>query len=183
MFPGLLSLTLHATLSAPQPGGACIFAGATLRNHTGGLVGCQRFAGRQVALYFAGEWCPLCRRFTPALRQFHSRYADSVDIVFVSSDSSAEEAQQHFEHGQGDWVALDWADPLSAKLKRQHRVWSGREVMQFGMNRRSGVPAVVVVDSAGGEVAFMAAERDGASALKSYRSDWRRWPVELADEL
>ena len=106
-----------------------------------------------------------------------------VDIVFVSSDSSAEDAALHFEHGQGDWVALDWADPLSAKLKRQHRIWSGREVMQFGLNRRSGVPAVVVVDSAGGEVAFMAAERDGASALKSYRSDWRRWPVELADEL
>tara|TARA_B110001452_G_scaffold46895_1_gene35856 strand:+ start:239 stop:637 length:399 start_codon:yes stop_codon:yes gene_type:complete len=105
------------------------------------------------------------------------------DIVFVSSDSSAEDATQHFEHGQGEWVALDWADPLSAKLKRQHRIWSGREVMQFGLNRRSGVPAVVVVDSAGGEVAFMAAERDGASALKSYRSDWRRWPVELADEL
>ena len=88
-------------------------------------------------------------------------------------------------HNPADFVieTLSSSDDAPAKLKRQHRIWSGREVMQFGLNRRSGVPAVVVVDSAGGEVAFMAAERDGASALKSYRSDWRRWPVELADEL
>ena len=39
----------------------CLFSGAALRNHSGARVECSRFAGRQVALYFAGEWCPLCR--------------------------------------------------------------------------------------------------------------------------
>ena len=130
-------------------------------------------------------WCPLCRRFTPALRAFQKRFADTIDIVFVSSDSNAEDAWRHFQDGgQGEsWLALDWADPLSAALKKRHRVWSGRETLEFGTGRRSGVPAVVVVDSAGDEVAFMAAEREGANALKSFSRDWRRWPIELADEL
>ena len=49
----------------------------------------------------------------------------------------------------------------------------------FGAGRRSGVPAVVVVDAQGEEVAFLPAEREGASALARFSRGWRRWPEEL----
>ena len=55
-------LCLLSTFAAPtHPQQQCLFSGASLRNHSGTRVECSRFAGRQVALYFAGEWCPLCR--------------------------------------------------------------------------------------------------------------------------
>ena len=54
-------LCLLSTFAAPTQPQQCLFSGASLRNHSGARVECSRFAGRQVALYFAGEWCPLCR--------------------------------------------------------------------------------------------------------------------------
>ena len=56
-----LMLCLLSTFAAPTQPQQCLFSGASLRNHSGARVECSRFAGRQVALYFAGEWCPLCR--------------------------------------------------------------------------------------------------------------------------
>ena len=54
-------LCLLSTFAAPTQPQQCLFSGASVRNHSGARVECSRFAGRQVALYFAGEWCPLCR--------------------------------------------------------------------------------------------------------------------------
>ena len=56
-------------------------------------MGCRELGGKSVALYFAGEWCPLCRRFTPALHSFHEQYRDTMQVVFVSSDMSQDDAQ------------------------------------------------------------------------------------------
>ena len=71
-----------------------------------------------------------------------------MQIVFVSSDMTRKDALTHFASDeQGDWLALAWEDGLSAKLKRRYGVWSMREAQELGMaGRRSGVPAVVVVD-------------------------------------
>ena len=121
----------------------------------------------------------LLRGFTPALREFYKEFVDTTDIVFVSSDLSAKAARAHFDGAQGDWFALDWDDPLAPALKRRYRVWSGMEMGTFGAGRRSGVPAVVVVDAQGEEVAFLPAEREGAKSLARFSRDWRRWPEEL----
>ena len=80
---------------------------------------------------------------------------------------------------QGDWFSVDWDDPLASTLKRRYRVWSGMEMGTFGARRRSGVPAIVVVDAQGEEVAFLPAEREGASTLARFSREWRRWPEEL----
>ena len=56
----VLAKTAVVFAAATQPQ-QCLFSGASLRNHSGAPVECSQFAGRQVALYFAGEWCPLCR--------------------------------------------------------------------------------------------------------------------------
>ena len=45
---------------------------------------------KSVALYFAGEWCPMCRDFTPVLTEFMKDKADKT-VVFVSSDFTKED--------------------------------------------------------------------------------------------
>ena len=45
----------------------------------------------------------------------------------------------------------------------------------FGRDRRSGVPALVVVDSTDEEIAFLAAEAQGPSALKAWPLDAGAW--------
>ena len=90
------------------------------------------------------------------------------------------EAEQHFAQTQGGWLALDWDDPLNAKLKKKHRVWSGREVTDFGFGRRAGVPTVVVIDKDGEELAFLQSERYGSAALLEWEPKAKSaWPDEL----
>ena len=76
------------------------------------------------------------------------------------------------ETGQGE------PDAIAAQLKRRHKIWSGREISTFGFGRRSGVPAVVVIDPTGAELGFMPGEREGAAALREWEPhDYRAWPV------
>ena len=98
----------------------------------------------------------------------------------MSSDASARDAEKHFAGEQGTWLSLRWDDPLAASLKRRHRVWSGREINQFGFERRSGVPCVIVINPQGEELAFLAGERYGAAALKEWEpAKAMTWPDEL----
>ena len=167
-------------LVSSADGSPCVFDGSTLHDKHHVKVSCADLAGKHVALYFAGEWCPLCRRFTPALREFHEKYKEEVALVFVTSDVSAKDAEQHFSGSQGDWLALAWGDPLVSDLKRKHRVWSGREIGEFGPLRRSGVPCVVVISRQGDEVSFIAGERYGAAALREWEpAGTAKWPDEL----
>jgi nucleoredoxin len=157
----------------------CIFDGANLRDQHGKKVTCGMLSGKTVALYFAGEWCPLCRRFTPALKKFYKEHGDNVEIIFISSDDSREEAENHYRHqtssASTSWLALAYDDPLTETLKRKHRVWSGREVETFGRQRRAGVPSIVVIGSEGNEQNFIQGERFGAAAL-------HEWEPEAADK-
>ena len=177
--PQLLTRSISAApIVVEQPGG-CIFDGASLHDKKGRAVSCddKRLAGKSVALYFAGEWCPMCRAFTPSLREYYQKHKNDVQVVFVPSDETAEAAERHFEASQGSWLALRFGDPLVKRLKLQHGVWSGRERGEFGMaKRRAGVPSLVIVDRAGNELKFLPAESEGVSVL----GDWdatARWDV------
>lgn len=168
--PRWLALVLTTAAAACD---ACIFEGAALRNHSTERLKdpCLELSGRSVALYFSAEWCPLCRRFTPALQSFHDRHADRVAIIFVSSDASEAKADAHYQRGRAmeHWYALGRADPLTASLKRMYGVWSMREMDAFrDATRRSGVPCVVVIDRDGKELAFLQGERWGAAALNEW---------------
>lgn len=117
---------------------------------------CTALGGKQVALYFAADWCPLCRRFTPALRAFYEAHAAELQIVFVSSDASPRAAARHFRD-QGNWLMLAKSDPLIPELKRRYGVWSMREDGEFNVpgapsRRRGGLPSVVVISPEGEEV-------------------------------
>ena len=55
-----------------------------------------------------------------------------VEIVFVSSDKSAEEAVECFRREHGDWLMLDYNSPLTDEYKMKHGVWAGKEAAKFG---------------------------------------------------
>lgn len=60
-------------------------------------------------------------------------------------------------------------------MKIKWKIWAGAESGKLGTGRRSGVPALVVLDSKNGdEIAFLAAESKGAGALGG-------WPLDDAN--
>ena len=82
-------LCLLSTFAAPTQPQQCLFSGASVRNHSGARVECSRFAGRQVALYFAGEWCPLCRCLAAELDPtHHASVALATDVTHGCSGAS-----------------------------------------------------------------------------------------------
>jgi thiol-disulfide isomerase/thioredoxin len=128
----------------------------------------QRLHHKQVALYFAAGWCPMCTRFEPALLQFRETTSTPVEIIYVSSDRTATD---HAKRVAGLHM-LSIPFGTAAELKQRYRIWSGMESGTFGTGRRSGVPALVVLlDRDGDELAFLAAESKGAAAL-------RDWPLD-----
>ena len=129
-----------------------------------------RVAGKRVGLYFSAGWCPMCVRFEPALLAFREEAANAgtpIELIYVSSDGSADNARARAQSLQCTSIPIEYVD----QLKKQHRVWSGREAPKLGAGRRSGVPAVVVLSPEGDELAFVDAESRGAAALKKWNLD------------
>lgn len=127
----------------------------------------KRLEGKRVALYFSAGWCPMCTSIEPALQSFRQACSDSnkdVEIIYVPSDRSEEAALQRATSMNMLTVPFDQA----ADFKKSYNVWAGAESMKFGFGRRSGVPALVVLDKEGNEMAFLATESQGPSAL----GDW-----------
>eukprot|EP00931_Biecheleriopsis_adriatica_P073552 TRINITY_DN47812_c0_g1_i1.p1 TRINITY_DN47812_c0_g1~~TRINITY_DN47812_c0_g1_i1.p1 ORF type:complete len:4288 (-),score=931.49 TRINITY_DN47812_c0_g1_i1:37-12879(-) len=72
-----------------------------------------------IGIYFSAHWCPPCRGFTPKLGATYSQLAASqpgqFEIVFVSSDRSAEEFKEYF-------ASMPWnfaADFQDATLRQE----------------------------------------------------------------
>jgi nucleoredoxin len=131
--------------------------------------------GSRVALYFAAGWCPMCTSFEPDLAKFRDAANKAghgpLEIVLVSSEVSAE--VQAARAAELDMKQIPFDGPARADLKKRYRIWAGREVREFGRERRCGIPALVVLGSDRTELAFIDAESGGADALK-------RWPLDDA---
>ena len=101
--------------------------------------------GKRVAFYFSAGWCPMCTSFEPSLLQYKAAAeaaGNPVSIIYVPSDRNATDAARRCKAMGFLQVPFDEA----ASLKKQYNVWAGAESFQFGMGRRSGVPALVVLD-------------------------------------
>lgn len=124
----------------------------------------EAFKGKSVALYFAGEWCPMCTAFTPQLTEFLAKNGEK-SAVLVSSDFTQEAYETHRGHLPSSMMAVPYGTELQDELKRKFRLWGGKEKPTFGEGRRGGIPALVVINEAGEEVKYLDAESKGAGAL------------------
>ena len=95
----------------------CVFSGASVRDQKGTSRYCADLTDKVVALYFCRESAAACKQFGPVLRHFHALHRDAVQLVFVSTDGSADAAEAYFRAEHGDWYALDWSDGLSRELR------------------------------------------------------------------
>merc|ERR1712045_300160 len=74
-----------------------------------------------IAFYFSAHWCPPCRLFTPVLAEFYSDLVgagEPFEVVFVSSDKSAEEMMGYMKECHGDWLAVQHGTVLSQDLQK-----------------------------------------------------------------
>jgi len=102
-----------------------------------------------VGLYFSAHWCPPCRGFTPVLASMYNDLKvnnKSIEIVFVSSDSSEDQFLEYYE--EMPWLALPYSNrDLKATLSDQYDC--------------GGIPYLVLLDGkTGAEIT-----RDGREAI------------------
>ena len=95
-----------------------------------------------LAFYFSAHWCPPCKLFTPVLAEFYSVLGkwllcsceqnkkvvtllkdlvgagEEFEIVFVSSDKTAEDQMAYMKESHGDWLAVQHNTVLSTQLKK-----------------------------------------------------------------
>lgn len=91
-----------------------------------------------IAFYFSAHWCPPCRLFTPVLAEFYSDLVgagEGVEVVFVSSDKSAEEMMGYMKECHGDWLAVQHGTVLAQDLKKKYEI--------------TGIPTLIVVTREG----------------------------------
>ena len=117
----------------------------------------------------------MCTSFEPSLLQFREVAASSgknVEIIYVPSDRSEADVIKRTKAMEMMSVPIgEEAD----EMKKRWKIWAGVESVKLGTGRRSGVPALVVLDSKNGdELAFLPTESQGSKALSS-------WPLENAD--
>ncbi|OQS06136.1 hypothetical protein THRCLA_20432 [Thraustotheca clavata] len=110
-------------------------------------------SGKVHALYFAADWCPDCRDFQPTLNAFYDKVNEKehvFDIIFVSSDETEQDQEQHYREKQRPWQVIPFESPLKNELKRKYGVCAGREQQAVGVQERlGGIPSVVIVAANG----------------------------------
>ena len=150
----LVPLTAFASLEE--------LVGSELINADGEKVATSSLAGKVVGLYFSASWCGPCRAFTPSLVKLRDRKDDEFEVVFVSSDRSAEDQAEYMKDYDMDWPAIPYDSPLRGELAAKYGV--------------RGIPSLVIVDDQGNLITKDGrSEMDGsdADARKALR-EWRR---------
>lgn len=112
----------------------------------------EQLKGKRIAYYFSAGWCPMCTSFEPSLLQFRQAANDSnkeLELIYVPSDRNADAALQRSAGMK--MLSVPFGEDADG-LKKQFGIWAGSEAIKFGFGgRRSGVPALVVLDGENGE--------------------------------
>ena len=101
-----------------------LLAGATLRVRGGSVQATSALSGKAVLLLYSSSWCPDCKPFCGKLKGFlaqvrsHAPAGHAVEVVWVSSDRTAEDAEQYFD-AEHEWLMVPFEDPLRNDLKRK----------------------------------------------------------------
>ena len=111
----------------------------TSKNGVLSVVNDQAFEKKKlIGLFFAGNWCPGCRKFTPQLVEYYNRVAAAhpeFEIVFVSSDRSASAMEKYMRDANMPWPAVKFE---KIEGKEELKKYAG-----------SGIPCLVLLDASG----------------------------------
>jgi len=149
------------------------------------VVAGEALKGKVVALYFSAHWCPPCRDFTPKLAAAYEMANEDdkkFEVVFVSSDESAEAQAGYMNEMHGDWLRLPFGSPVRDGLKQRYGCFGAKEQPNWpSVERRSGIPALVVIAPDGAELAFNGTELVGKSGPEAI-AGWAKfaWPATVA---
>ena len=153
---------------------------ADLETKAGTKAVADALKGKVVALYFSAHWCPPCRSFTPKLAaayEMANEDAKRFEVVFVSSDDSAEAQAQYMASAHGDWLRVPFGEQCAA-LKKKYGCFAAKEMMSFpGAQRRSGIPALVVVGPAGEELEFAGVDAVSKAGVPEAWYSKFAWPA------
>jgi len=160
----------------------------TLEKADGTTVAVEELNGKIVVLFFSSEWCPACKRFLPTLKTLYETAEEEgkpLEIVYVSSDRSAQQKTQYFK-SHGGWLSVAFDDePARNALKARYGCFAGAESGSFpGTKRRAGIPSIVVIGPNGEERVHMDCDPSTEINQKGegVLDDWlpHAWPVNLA---
>jgi hypothetical protein len=153
LFCGLLAMACaESPVGPPPPASLLELFGDSLFTAAGAPVGVEALEGRAlIGIYFGARGCPACATFTPMLVDAYDQLRQagrSFEVVYISSDGSAESMFQYMAEAGMGWLALPWGSGRSAALGHRYGVrW---------------IPTLVVVDGAGRTVSL-----DGHTEIKS----------------
>ena len=114
--------------------------GPTLVNANGKSIPLATALGnkRLIGLYFSAHWCGPCRGFTPKLVKFYNdcrKYRKSLEIVFISSDTSRHDMKGYMRGMNMPWSAVPYDEKKLASIRRKYQV--------------GGIPKLVILDQFG----------------------------------
>ena len=77
--------------------------------------GLGRLQGKNVAIYFGGQWCPHCVTFKPDIAGYWAAAqkkagCDALEVVYVSSDRDASAFNDYFGSMPKGFLAVPYAD-------------------------------------------------------------------------
>ncbi|KAJ9472245.1 putative nucleoredoxin 1 [Diplonema papillatum] len=148
-----------------------MFSGVKLQKlKTGELVDAETaLAGKKVALYFSASWCGDCTPITAKLATLHEMVNEDdqeLEVVWVSADESKEDMDSYAKK-HGAWLALPYDSPLRSELPKKYGVFGARHKSLYpDVERKSGIPGVVVVNKNGDVLNF-----DGVSDIEKKHGD------------
>jgi nucleoredoxin len=129
--------------------------GTELVDAKGNKVETSSLAGKVIGLYFSASWCGPCKMFTPGLVKLRDRNDDKFEVVFVSSDRSAEDQEEYMKDYDMEWPAIPYDSPLRGQLGAKYEI--------------RGIPSLVIVDDQGNLIT-----KDGRSEMSGSDSDARK---------
>jgi nucleoredoxin len=156
-----LALGCESPVAPPPPAALPELFGSSLLLADGRSVGIEALAGKAIiAIYFGARGCPACAVFTPRLAEVYEglRAAGrSFEVVYVSSDGSAESMHRYMQDAGMGWLALPWGGSHAAALGQRYDVrW---------------IPTVIVIDGAGATVSMTGREEIAELGAAAY-DDW-----------
>lgn len=126
-----------------------------------------------LALYFGGDWCPVCRSFLPTLNHVYNalkrEYDSEFEVVYVSSDHDIDDFDER--QRKMNWYSVPYED------------YNGRQVKQVlsARFRISYIPTVILLHRFGRDAEFtlIPEGRDGVGRLSqsvdNLVADFPRW--------